>query len=188
MLGRKMLKFKIRETFILCFILLLLTACTQTEKVENQHHKKEEKTDNKEMVFSFEHPQTKQKYKIIHANQLFYPYIEKVRDNPNLSTSKTLELYNKEIIQPIYTDCFENGEYIRGNPAKYVPQWLTEIQVVSEKMETCKAVIDQVIQESLMKSTDLLPSQSDVTVCVFPYTKNNTVPFTVGAGKIIIPY
>ena len=64
------------------------------------------------MVFSFEHPQTKQKYKIIHANQLFYPYIEKVKENPNLSTSETLELYNKEIIQPINRIVLKMGSII----------------------------------------------------------------------------
>ncbi|WP_155594047.1 DUF2268 domain-containing putative Zn-dependent protease [Lysinibacillus cavernae] len=183
------MKFKIGATFILCLLLLLLTSCTQTEKGENQLHEKEQITDDKEMVFSFEHPQTKQKYKIIHANQLFYPFIEKVRDNSNLSTSEILELYNKEIIQPIYQDCFENGEYIHMAETllNTVPKELTEIQVVSEKMETRKAEINQLIQESLLKSADLLPSQSDVAVCVFPSYANNRTPFAVGAGKIILP-
>ena len=167
----------------------MLTSCTQTEKGENQLHEKEQITDDKEIVFSFEHPQTRQKYKIIHVNQLFFPYIEKVKDNPNLSTSETLELYNKEIIQPIYQDCFENGEYLHMAETllNTVPKGLTEIQVVSEKMETRKAEINQLIQESLLKSADLLPSQSNVAVCVFPSSTNNRTPFTVGAGKIIIP-
>lgn len=185
-----MMKFKIGVTFILGFLLLMLAACTPTEKKESQLHEKEQITDDEEMVFSFEHPQTKQKYKIIHANQLFYPYIEKVKENPNLSTSETLELYNKEIIQPIYQDCFENGEYyhMAETLLNTVPNRLTEIQVVSEKMETRKAEINQAIQESLLKSADLLPSQSDVAVCVFPSATNNRIPFAVGAGKIIIPY
>lgn len=184
-----MMKFKIGVTFILGFLLLMLAACTPTEKKESQLHEKEQITDDEEMVFSFEHPQTKQKYKIIHANQLFYPYIEKVKENPNLSTSETLELYNKEIIQPIYQDCFENGEYyhMAETLLNTVPNRLTEIQVVSEKMETRKAEINQAIQESLLKSADLLPSQSDVAVCVFPSATNNRIPFAVGAGKIIIP-
>ena len=167
--------------FILLISCLTLTSCTQTEK--------EQKIIDKEMVFSFEHPQTKQKYKIIYANQLFYPYIEKVKDNPNLSTSETLELYNNEIIQPIYQDCFENGEYLHmaENLLNTIPNGLTEIEVVSEKMGTRKAEINQLIQESLLKSADLLPSQSDVAVCVFPSSTNNRRAFAVGAGKIIIP-
>ncbi|WP_336636101.1 DUF2268 domain-containing putative Zn-dependent protease [Lysinibacillus fusiformis] len=183
------LKIKIGESFILCVLLLLLTACTQTETSKNEPQEKEQKTDDKEMVFSFEHPQTKQKYKIIHANQLFYPYIEKVRDNPKLSTSEILELYNKEIIQPIYQDCFENGEYYHMAEAllNTFPNQLTDIQVISGKMETSKAEINQLIQEALLKSADLLPSQSDVAVCVFPSSTNNRLPFAVGAGKIIIP-
>ncbi|MFJ8459529.1 DUF2268 domain-containing putative Zn-dependent protease [Lysinibacillus xylanilyticus] len=182
---------KIVVAFILIIKCLTLTSCTQSEKGENQLQEKKQITDYKEMVFSFEHHQTKQKYKIIHANQLFYPYIEKVKDNPNLSTSETLELYNKEIIQPIYQDCFENGEYLHMAETllNTVPKELTEIQVISEKMETRKAKINQLIQESLLKSADLLPSQSDVAVCLIPSSTNIDLPiFTVGAGKIIIQY
>lgn len=184
------MKFKKGITFILGLLLLMLAACTPTEKSESQLHEKKQITDDEEMVFSFEHPQTKQKYKIIHANQLFYPYMEKVKENPNLSSSETLDLYNKEVIQPIYQDCFENGEYyhMAETLLTTVPTGLTEIQVVSEKMETHKAEINQLIQESLLKSADLLPSQSDVAVCVFPSATNNRIPFAVGAGKIIIPY
>ncbi|MEK5330364.1 DUF2268 domain-containing putative Zn-dependent protease [Lysinibacillus sp. FSL W8-0992] len=184
-----MLKFKIGNLFILCLLLLILTSCIQTEKGRNIPEK-EQKIDYKEMVFAFEHPQTKQKYKIIHVNQLFSPYIEKVKDNPNLSTLETLELYNKEIIQPIYKDCFENGEYFHMAETilNTAPTGLTDLQVISDKMDTRKIEINQIIQESLLKSADLLPSQSDVAVCVFPYSKNYMDPFTVGAGKIILPY
>ncbi|XQN50134.1 Zn-dependent protease, partial [Lysinibacillus capsici] len=180
------MKFKKGITFILGLLLLMLAACTPTEKSESQLHEKKQITDDEEMVLSFEHPQTKQKYKIIHANQLFYPYMEKLKENPNLSSSETLDLYNKEVIQPIYQDCFENGEYyhMAETLLTTVPTGLTEIQVVSEKMETHKAEINQLIQESLLKSADLLPSQSDVAVCVFPSATNNRIPFAVGAGKI----
>ncbi|MEB2299410.1 DUF2268 domain-containing putative Zn-dependent protease [Lysinibacillus xylanilyticus] len=181
---------KIVVVFILIITCLALTACTQTEKGEDQQHEKEQKTDDKEMVFSFEHPQTKQKFKIIHVNQLFYPYIEKVKGNPNLSPSEILELYNREIIQPIYKDCFENGEYFHMAETllNTAPTRLTDLQVISEKMDNRKTEINQIIQESLLKSADLLPSQSDVAVCVFPYSINNMLPFTAGAGKIILPY
>ncbi|WP_286922966.1 MULTISPECIES: DUF2268 domain-containing putative Zn-dependent protease [Lysinibacillus] len=180
---------KIVVVFILIITCLTLTSCTQTEKGENQLHEKEQITVYKELVFPFEHPQTRQKYKIIHVNQLFFPYIEKVKDNPNLSSSETLELYNKEIIQPIYKDCFESGEYLHMAETllNTFPKGVAEIQDISEKMETHKAEINQLIQESLLKSADLLPSQSDVAVCVFPSSNNNMTPFTVGAGKIIIP-
>lgn len=182
---------KIVVVFILIITCLTLTSCTQTEKGEIQLHEKEQITDYKEIVFSFEHPQTRQKYKIIHVNQLFYPYIEKVKDNPNLSTSETLELYNKEIIQPIYQDCFENGEFLHMAETllNTVPKGLTEIEVVSEEMETRKAEINQLIKESLLKSADLLPSQGDVAVCVIPSSTDMKFSVTtVGAGKIIIPY
>lgn len=162
---------KIVVAFILIITCLTLTSCTQTEKGENQLQEKEQITDYKEMVFSFEHPQTKQKYKIIHANQLFYPYIEKVKDNPNLSTSETLELYNKEIIQPIYQDCFENGEYLHLAEKLFlnrVPDNLTELQVLSKEIETRKGEINRLIEETLLKSADLLPSQTDIAVCVIP--------------------
>ncbi|WP_245890030.1 DUF2268 domain-containing putative Zn-dependent protease [Rummeliibacillus pycnus] len=159
----------------------------QTEKSEEQLHKKEQNTDYKEIKYTFEDPQTKQKFKIVHASQLFERYIEKVKENPSKST---LELYKEEVIQPVYKDCFENGEflYMAEDLLNSAPDSLAELELINEELETRNLVMNKIIQESLLKSAALLPSQKDTAVCVFPSSRANMPMLTVGAGKIIIPY
>jgi hypothetical protein len=165
----------------------MLTSCTQTEKSEKQLHKKKQNTDYRESMFTFENPQTKQKYKIVHVNPLFQRYIEKVKENPSYLT---LDLYKEEIIQPVYKDCFENGEFLHMvDPLlNSAPEGIAELEIISEKLEIRKEKINELIQDSLLKSTVLLPSQNDITVCVFPSSNVNMPMVTVGVGKIIIPY
>jgi hypothetical protein len=165
----------------------MLTSCTQIETSEMKLEEKKQKVEYEELLFSFEHPQTKQKYKIVQANQLFQQYIEKVKEDPSIST---LELYKEEIIQPVYKDCFENGEFLHMAESllNSAPEGLTELEIISEKIEIRKERINELIQESLLKSTELLPSQNDTTVCVFPSSNENMPMVTVGAGKIVIPY
>ena len=168
--------------FILLLILLMLTSCTQIEKGE-----KEQSTDDSEIVYSFENPQTNQTFKIVHVNSLFERYIEKVKDIPSHSK---LDLYKEEIIQPVYSDCFENGEFIHMADVTLnkAPTSLTELKIVSELIETRKDDINALIQDALLKSAQLLPSEHDVAVCVFPSSNAQVGMYTVGAGKIIIPY
>lgn len=165
----------------------MLTSCMQTEKSEEQLHKKEQNTDYKEINYTFEDPQTKQKFKIVHASQLFERYIEKVKENPSKST---LELYKEEVIQPVYKDCFENGEflYMAEDLLNSAPDSLAELELINEELETRNLEMNKIIQESLLKSAALLPSQKDTAVCVFPSSRANMPMLTVGAGKIIIPY
>jgi hypothetical protein len=110
-----------------------------------------------------------------------------VKENPSNSS---LELYKEEIIQPVYKDCFENGEFLHMAEAllNSAPEGVTELEIISEKLEIRKEKINELIQDSLLKSAELLPSQNDIAVCVFPSTNVNMPMLTVGAGKIIIPY
>lgn len=158
----------------------------ETEKSAKQHNKNGQNTDYREVI-TFEHLQTKQKYKIVHVNPLFQRYIEKVKENPS---QLTLELYKEEIIQPVYKDCFENGEFLyMADPLlNSAPEGIEELEIISEKLETRKEKINEFIQDSLLKSTELLPSQNEITVCVFPSSNLNMPMVTVGVGKIVIPY
>ena len=165
----------------------MLTSCTKAESREEESHKKELNNDDIEIMYTFEDPQTKQKFKIVHANQLFERYIEKVKENPSNST---LEFYKEEVIQPVYKDCFDNGEYLHmaEDFLNTVPNSLAELKIISGNIEARKSEINELIQESLLKSAELLPSQKEIAVCVFPTSNAQTTMFTVGAGKIIIPY
>ncbi|MGE7983363.1 DUF2268 domain-containing putative Zn-dependent protease [Solibacillus sp. NPDC093137] len=170
--------------FIVLFIVLLFTlsACTQTDRSE-----KEEIFDEKELLYLFENSDTNQKFKIVHVNTLFDSYLEKVK---NYTSQSNLELYKEEVIQPVYSDCFENGEFIHivDSVLNKAPTSLTELKIVSELIESKKDDINALIQDALLQSAKLLPSESDVAVCVFPSSNSNVVMYTVGAGKILIPY
>lgn len=169
---------KIIAVFILICTILTLASCTQTE----ESHKKE---DVESIVSSFEHPQSKQKYKIINAFKLYDNYQDKVESNPNQSKR---EIYQDEVIEPIYSDCFDKGEYL--HMAHYAlnvaPDQLTENQLLSEKID--REETEKLIKEALFKSSDLIPSEKETTVCVFPATNVNAYMVTVGAGKITVLY
>ncbi|MEK5333611.1 DUF2268 domain-containing putative Zn-dependent protease [Lysinibacillus sp. FSL W8-0992] len=169
---------KIITAFILICTILTLASCTQTEK----SHKKQE---IESIVTSFEHPQTKQKYKIINAYKLYDNYQDKVESNPKQSKQ---EIYKDEVIEPIYSDCFDNGEYL--HMAHYAlnvaPDQLTENQLLSKKIN--REETEKLIKEALFKSSDLIPSEKETNVCVFPATNVYAYMVTVGAGKIIVLY
>ncbi len=154
----------------------MLTSCT-----------KEQSTDYKELIYTYEDPQTNQKFKIVQVGQLFEGYIEKVKQNPSNSA---LELYKEDIIQPVYKDCFENGEFLHivEEFLNSAPENLAELETISENLETRKENINELILDSLLKSAELLPSQNDIAVCVFPSSNANMSMKTVGAGKIFLPY
>lgn len=164
--------------FLLIITLLTLTSCTHAEESKA-------KQDIESIVLSLEHPQTGQKFKIVNAYKLYQNYADKVEINPEQSQ---LEIYNEEVIKPIYSVCFENGEY--PNMADEVlnvdPDLLIENQILSEKID--REETENIIKEALLKSSDLLPSGIETTVCVFPSTNTNILMTTVGAGKIIVLY
>ncbi|MEK5530409.1 hypothetical protein MKX79_13645 [Viridibacillus sp. FSL R5-0468] len=134
------------------------------------------KQDIDSIVLSFEHPQTNQKYKIVNAYELYQNYKDKVESNPKHSQ---LEIYNEEVIKQVYSDCFENGEYLHmADPVLNVaPDRLTENQKLSEKID--REETENIIKEALLKSSDLITSENETTVCVFPSTNVNASMITV---------
>ncbi|WP_234007888.1 DUF2268 domain-containing putative Zn-dependent protease [Lysinibacillus sp. FJAT-14745] len=176
---------KIVVAFVLIISILTLTSCTQTEKSINKRTVLDENQDIENIVTSFEHPQTKQKFKIVNAYKLYNNYIDEVKSNQELSQ---LEIYNEEVIKPIYSDCFENGEYLHmAYPVlNEEPDSLTENQKLSEKID--REETEKIIKEALIKSSDLIASENETTVCVLPVTNTKASMLTVGAGKIIVLY
>ncbi|MEY9976411.1 DUF2268 domain-containing putative Zn-dependent protease [Lysinibacillus sp. RC79] len=176
---------KIVMAFVLIISILTLTSCTQTEKSKNKLSDSNEKQDIESIVTSFEHPQTKQKFEIVNAYKLYNNYIDEVKSNPELSQ---LEIYNEEVIKPIYSACFEDGEYLHiADPVLNVdPDSLTENQKLSEQID--REETEKIIKGALIKSSDLIASENETTVCVLPVTNTKASMVTVGAGKIIVLY
>lgn len=169
----------VKGFIVLMMLCFMLSACAQTEKPSH------EKPDVESITVSFEHPETKQPFKIIHAYELFQNYTEKVESDPDRSP---LDVYREEVIDPVYSACFENGEYI--NMAETVlnitPKQLKENQLLSEKID--REATEKSIKEGLFKSSEFLPTNNETTVCVFPATDVNANMVTIGAGKITALY
>ena len=175
----------ISVTLLLFLTFITLISYERIVKPKNIISEPQTKTENESIVFSFEHPQTKQKFKIIKAHKIYQSYIDKVKNIPN---NTHLDIYREEVIKPIYSDCFQNGEFIyMANPILDVVPNIAETQTLIEKINSEDT--DKMIKEALLKSSDLIGSDKETTVCVLPSTNvNYATMVTVGAGKIIVLY
>jgi uncharacterized protein YjaZ len=182
----------IAATLLLVLSLLLFAACEKTDKAGNEVGKTQNKIKYESTVLTFEHPETKQKYKIVNAYKLYQNYLDEMKKDPD---TLYVDVYKKEVIDPIYSDCFENGEFlhmadpiVNADPShlNVSPTHLAEIQNLIDKMDNQQT--DEIIKEALIKSSDLLPSEKETTVCVLPSTNKNAEMITVGAGKIEVLY
>ena len=100
----------------------------------------------------------------------------------------SITLFQQEIVQPVNDACFADSEF----PDSFtVLEWVNKIddlEYFKNQIESInKDHLNGLFEESLVKSSDILPSDKKTTVCVFP--KNKRYPsdmFTIEAGKIIV--
>ncbi|MBY0121622.1 Zn-dependent protease [Bacillus sp. S/N-304-OC-R1] len=179
-------KKKIAIAIYILVILLLLVACSQREIDNNKPMEKGTQIDDDSIIMVFEHPDTKEKFKIVKAYKLFNNFISKAED---ISDKSSLELYKKDVIEPIYNDCFANGEHLHmaNSILHTAPDNLNDIKRLTEKIESKETT--KIIKEALLKSSEILPYEKETTVCVFPFTNQNFGSMvTVGSGKITVLY
>jgi hypothetical protein len=173
--------FKMAAVAALIGTSLLLASCTEEEKSEP--------TDDKPTIESitetFEHPETKQKFKIVNAYELYENYGDEVEKNPD---QPPLKIYEEEVINPINNACFKGGEYpnIADLAIDVKERSLPKNQALSEKIN--REETENIIKEALFKSADLLPSKKETTVCVLPATDVGPGAVNVGTGKITLLY
>ena len=165
--------------FALLSTSLLLAACTQTEEAEPDQPNLESITT------SFEHPETTQAFRIINAYELYQNYADEMERNPDQSQ---LEVYEQEVIDPIYSDCFEGGEYIHmaDLAIDVAPDNLEKNQALSEKINRRATEIS--IKEALFKASNFLAAENETTVCVLPVTEASAGGINIGTGKIVLLY
>lgn len=165
-------QFTIKSLVIFLTVFLILTGCVNNEA---------------ELAVVSEHPETGQAYQILNVSLLYEDFIEKAE---NASTDEINELYRAEIIEPVFEACFEGGEFMNGD---YDDPFLTDAPSDLAKIQK---VIDQMdfertrsqIEEALVKSSDILSSENETMVCVFPALRedNEAGMFVPGTGKIIV--
>ncbi|MBO0602226.1 Zn-dependent protease [Sporosarcina sp. E16_3] len=180
-------------SFCILLLIFILSACKQTEQShENINTKNEQSHENTileneqhNISYSFKNPNTGQEFNIIHAYLLYEDYFATVKDNPDESHYK---LYQQGIIKPIYKACFKDAEH-PVNPLEWTPKE-SDFDSIEKQIESMnKDHLNEVFEESLVKSSDILSSDKKTTVCIFP--KNEILPsdmMTIGSGKIIVSY
>ncbi|MGE7604670.1 DUF2268 domain-containing putative Zn-dependent protease [Peribacillus sp. NPDC097675] len=126
-----------------------------------------------------------QEFEILETNDLFVNYLEKV-DN----TKDAKKLYEKEIIQPIYDSCFNEGEYI--NMAEdFLMNPPTDLSLLRTNVKNYDSeTMIKNIKESITESVRYLQGNKKTTICVIPskhsINDNDILGLTVGSGKILM--
>lgn len=185
---------KTTKKLLICILLIFtLSACTQTEqpheeiKSENKQPQEQMKSENEQqtMTYSFKNANTNQEFTIIHAYMLYENYFAAVKENPD---KLLFPLYKQEILNPIYEACFSGAE-LTSNPYGMFPEEkdFESIKSLIATMNTDQ--LNKTFEESLVKSSDILPTDKKTTVCIFP-TNESAVSemMVIGAGKIIVSY
>lgn len=169
----------------ICMLLIfILSACKQSEQ---SHEDVNLENEQQNISYTFKNPKTGQEFNIIHAYLLYENYFSAVKDHPDETLSK---LFQQEIITPVNEACFEEAKLMDSKGVFELLTKRSEFERVKnqiEKMNTDQ--LNEVFEESLVKSSDVLPTDKETTVCIFPENENFPSDMaTIGAGKIIVYY
>ncbi|WOV83051.1 DUF2268 domain-containing putative Zn-dependent protease [Sporosarcina jeotgali] len=139
------------------------------------------------ITYSFKNPDTGQKFSIIHAYQLYENFFEAVQNQPD---EQLFKLFQQEIITPVNESCFEDAKLMNSEDIFELVTKRSDFERVKnqiEKMNTDQ--LNEVFEESLVKSSNALPTDKETTVCIFPENENFPSDMgTIGAGQIVVYY
>ncbi len=182
-------------------LVFILLACEETEPlVENLNVQSEQIDKNvtlnhdlsnndkgmnlQDITYFFKNPETGQEFDIVHAYLLYEEFFDAVKTKTEESST---ELYKQIITERVYDVCFKDGEHYKYSVYEWVPEE-TEVDSIKMKIETMnKDHINNLFEESLLKSSNILSTDEKTTVCVFPENKGfPSGMMTVGKGKITV--
>ncbi|WP_144510090.1 DUF2268 domain-containing putative Zn-dependent protease [Bacillus sp. FJAT-22090] len=168
-------------SFCMLLVIFILSACKQTEP---SHENKIMENEQQNITYSFKNPNTGQEFNIIHAYTLYENYFETVKDNPDESP---YQLYKQVVIEPVYDACFKDAEYDRFSVYEWAPEE-SDFNSIKNQIESLdKEHMTKLIEESLVKSSDILSSDKKTTVCVFPDIERfPSDMMTLGTGKMTV--
>lgn len=159
-----------------------MAAC---DEIDQSHEDTIVDNDQLDITYSFENPNTGQEFSIIHAYLLYENYFDAIEEHPDESLYK---LFQQEIIEPIYEACIQDSKFIDSvTLLNWVPRNSAIENLKSQIGLINKDHLNELFAESLVKSSDILPSDEKTTVCVFP--KEKGLPsdmFTVETGNIFV--
>jgi len=151
---------------LLLISLTLLISCEPANKDNKETESNSESVEDElmsDLTYTFNHPDTDQTFKIVHAYKLYENYEKELENNPD---EHELRFYKQEVIAPVYEDCFEDVEHPPREMLNDAPTDFENIQSIVNKIDSEK--MNGLIEEALLKSSDVLPSAENKNVCVFP--------------------
>lgn len=170
---------------LICMLLILtLSACKQIEQPNEEINLENEQ---QEISYFFNNPNTGQEFNIIHAYLLYENYFEALQENPD---ELSHQLYQQEVIKPVYEACFEDAEYLNIH-SEDIFEWIpknSELDRIENQIDSInKDHLNELFEESLVKSSDILPSDKKTNVCIFPKSERSPYDMvTIGSGKIAV--
>jgi len=163
-----------------------LAACQQPE---SSPAKAEQEPLQPSISYSFDNPENGQEFTIVHAYLLYDNFFTAVSENPKVSP---YELYDQEVLQPVYEACFKNAELANMDYTTAL-EWTppkSEYEMYKNLIERMNTEqLNEVFEESLVKSSNLLPSDQQTKVCIFP--ENGEFPSEMaafGSEEILVFY
>jgi len=140
-------------------------------------------TDN----FSIQHRAgTTQAFTVLLLDQQIAEYLRAVKNNPD---KPKREIFEEKILQPVWEDCFQDGEYLHllAEVRKTPPEELVYLEkIINDKQNLIK--VKATVKEALVQSARYLPGQATTTVCIMPTTSRNNSALSIGSGKILLFY
>jgi hypothetical protein len=187
------------KKILFMLFMFFLMSCEQNGQLETKTESKtpvnsEQQTGEKEekdmpsytyndIIETFSHPETGQTYKIVNAYKLFYNYINSVRQNPDISPS---HFYSTRVHMQTTSDCFKYDEFHDWQSILREEEDFKEIELLLKRLENDDHI--ETMKDALIKSSDILPSEEETTVCIFPSKGSKADMWTLETGKIIVLY
>lgn len=178
-------------SFCMLLLVLILAACEQP--VQSKEHITVESEPSHENIieneqlsvsYSFKNPNTGQEFNIIHAYMLYDNYFDKVNDNPDESS---YELYQQAVIEPLNDACFKGAEYYKYSVFEWTPAESDFNRIKNQIKYIDQDRLNNLMEESLIKSSGVLSTDKLTTVCVFPtHARTLSDMATFGSGKIVV--
>lgn len=170
---------RLKKLLLPVLLLLILSACEQSVQSEEP-----EETDG--LFYSFENPETGQEFTIVHAYQNYENFFDTVEEKPDQTLFRS---FKQEVIEPVHDACFVDNKRQQADTAAL--DWAPEESEFDSLRESIANInadhLNKAFEESLVKASDILPSDHQTTVCIFPY--GEYAPSTMaeyGNGKIFV--
>lgn len=158
---------------IICFILILVSCSHSEEGID---------------IVEEHNPDNDQSFIIVNAIDLYASYLEEVIET-GLTYEEKMDKYKSIVIEPVYDQCYKDPEYNIDFLTQNIPDENYEKELLNNVQEADKEKIYADILESLISSSNEIPTENNTTICIIPNSNPDfTTGYSQGSNKIILLY